>query len=78
MAGDNSAEPTNTVGMTSKLGTALITALPAPFLALALINLIFVLALVWYFDHLREDRRAMFLRLMDACIATIEHTRKPQ
>jgi len=60
------------VGAVSDLGGKVVAALPASFLGLLCINVVFLGGLAWYADHERADRVAMFNRLMDACVVTIE------
>lgn len=56
------------IGAVTDLSSKLVATLPPAFLGLCLINLIFVIALVYYFDHLRADRVVLFNRLLDACL----------
>lgn len=56
------------IGAVADLGSKLVGTLPPAFLGLCVINLIFIVGLVWYFDHLRADRALLFNRLMDACL----------
>ena len=60
------------VGAVTDLSSKIVTTLPPAFLGLCLINLVFIVAMVWYFDHQRADRVVMFNRLMDACMAQLD------
>jgi hypothetical protein len=61
-------EARGVVGAATQLGSKLIGSLPAQFLMLCLLNLIFILGLLW-FIHQREMQRE---RLLSAYLASCE------
>lgn len=68
------AEPTTTIGAATKLGQQLIGALPPAFLLLCVINLAFLAVVLWFLDHLQEQRTAMVGKLVDRCMEiALEH-----
>ena len=56
-------------GAVSMIGKAAIAALPAQFLLLCLINVLFLGILMWFIDDQLNQRTQLANRVMDACIA---------
>jgi len=55
------------LGTVDHLGNKLISALPAPFIMLCVINLIFVLGLLWFMDQREKQRERLFAPYLAAC-----------
>lgn len=65
-------------GAASKLGQALIGALPPAFLLLCLINLAFLGIVMWFLEHQVDSRTEMVGKLMDRCMEiALEHEPPP-
>jgi hypothetical protein len=71
--------PSNVTGMATKLGTTLIAALPAQFLMLCLINVVFLYFVMSFLGQQMEARTGMANKLLDACIAETrqDHPKPP-
>lgn len=67
--------PSGTIGAVTDLASKVATTLTPQYLGLLLVNIVFILGLFWYANHLRADRIALFTRLLDACLATVEHSK---
>ena len=56
------------LGAVSKLGAQVVNALAPQFLALILINIIFVGLLVWHIDARADHTREIMQQLLDKCL----------
>lgn len=56
------------VGTLSRIGHALITALPPAFLLLLLINLVFLIALFWFEAHQAALRADIIADIVERCL----------
>lgn len=56
------------VGATSRLGQALISALPPAFLLLVLINAAFMGVVLWFLDDQLDQRTLLVKTLVDRCM----------
>jgi hypothetical protein len=54
--------------MVSRLGQSLITALPAQFLMLCLINAVFIFAVLYFVDDQLDQRTHLVGKLVDRCM----------
>jgi hypothetical protein len=67
-------QPTTVTGLAGDLGRSLIAALPPAFLMLCVVNLAFLAVVLWFLDHLQEQRTAMVGKLVDRCMEiALEH-----
>lgn len=53
-------EAKNLTGLADHLGGKLISSLPAQFLILVLLNLIFIIGLLWFMDQREKQRERIF------------------
>jgi hypothetical protein len=60
-------EPTSTVGAVASVGRALVSGLPAQFLALVAMNTVFIIALLMFLDHQNSSREHMMSKFIDSC-----------
>jgi len=61
-------EKDSVVGAVTTLGRGLMTALPAQFLALCMVTLVFNLGMLWFWMHETDQRARLIGRVLDACI----------
>jgi hypothetical protein len=75
--GSNGAHP-STLGVVNSIGGKVVAGLGAPFLALVLLNVIFLSAVFWYEAHQTAGRLEMVAKLIDACAqaANTAHTKR--
>ena len=69
---DNS---TNVPGMVARLGESLTSALPAQFIMLLLINVVFLGCVLWFEANSQAQRAAIMNRVLDACLEQLETTK---
>lgn len=63
------SDPPGVVGAASGVSKALIGALPPGFVALLLVNTIFIGAVMWFLDEQLDQRIKLLNRILDACLA---------
>jgi hypothetical protein len=69
---DPTAPPNESVvGATSRLGQALISALPPAFIMLVLINAAFLGVVMWFMDNQIDQRTKLVSNFVDRCMADI-------
>jgi hypothetical protein len=61
------APPSTPMAVAGQLGNTFITSLPAQFLALVGLNVIFMAAVLWFIAHEVDQRLAIFGRILQAC-----------
>jgi len=61
-------EANSVAGAAAKLGTKLIGSLPAQFLMLCLLNLVFIAGLLWFLDEQIKARERVLTPLITACL----------
>ena len=66
------------VGAASRLGQALVGALPPGFLMLCLINLAFVGLVMWFLNSQMEQRTGLVDTLVTRCMDIALHAEPPQ
>ena len=59
------------------LSERVIRALPPAFLMLALINLAFLAAMVWFLNHNVSSRNEMLSKIIDRCLLRIDSEQSP-
>lgn len=64
----------NGVSRRGLLGTAtvLLSALPPTFIALLLINCIFIGFVLWFLDAIAESRLVVMTKILDACLKHVQ------
>jgi len=65
-------EPTTVAGAASRIGQALVTALPSQFIMLLLINVVFLGLVLWFEKNSQDTRTAIMNRVLDACLEQLE------
>lgn len=68
-----SDEPQTIPGAAARLGQSLISALPAPFLLLMLINVAFLAVVLWFVDDQMESRTVLAEKIIDRCMDVAIH-----
>jgi hypothetical protein len=56
------------VGHVTDLGRHALTAIPAQFLALLAINVVFLLGLLWFLDGQQSGRERILAQIVTACL----------
>ena len=52
--------------------TALLAALPPSFIALLLINCVFIGFVLWFLDAIAESRLVVMTKILDACLKRVQ------
>lgn len=65
------------VGAASRLGQSVITALPAQFLLLVILNGIFIAMVMWFLNSQMDQRTALVTKLVDKCMEIALHENPP-
>jgi len=65
-------EPQTTIGVVTHVSDAVVAALPPTFLALVLLNCVFIACVLWFESHAIDQRILIMNRVLDHCIATME------
>ena len=65
------------MGQLTGLGNRLITSLPAQFLMLVLLNLFFVLGLLWFLNNQNASRERLLTPILTACIQQANVVHRP-
>jgi len=65
--GENNNETVTVTGAVSKLGTALIGAMPPAFTLLLVINVIFLGLVMWFIDDQIHQRTELVEKVIDSC-----------
>ena len=55
-------------GALASIGNGLIRVLPPAFLLLVVLNLVFIAALGWVFDHNAAQRNALLTKIVEHCL----------
>ncbi len=71
---DGNGKPTTTVGALSSLSEKLVSALPPQFLALVVINVLFLGGLFWFVDARATHTAAVLNQLLSACLQQKDKT----
>lgn len=58
-------------GIVSSLGSKLITSLPAQFLMLCILNLVFIGGLLWFLDKRDMARERLLSPIVDRCLQEV-------
>ena len=64
-------EAQGVVGAAAKLGGQLIGSLPAQFLMLCVLNLIFTLGLLWFLNQQEQARERVLTPIVTACLQEV-------
>jgi hypothetical protein len=65
------------IGAVTDVSAKLITALPAQFLVLILLNCVFLAVVLWFLNTQIDQRTAMVGKLMDRCMDIALHAPPP-
>ena len=71
-------QPSTLPGAVTKLGGQLITAMPAQFLMLCVLNVVFLLGFLRYEEGRDEQRMTLALKLLESCPASALLKQFPQ
>jgi len=55
-------------GVLASVSEKLLRVLPPAFIALLLVNIMFIGVIAWIFDHAAENRNALLTRIVEACL----------
>jgi len=55
-------------GVLLSVSEKLLRVLPPAFIALLLVNIMFIGVIAWIFDHAAENRNALLTRIVEACL----------
>ena len=72
---ERAPEPTGFPGVASRIGETLIGALPAQFLVLVLLNIVFIGCVLWFESHSIDIKAALMNRVLDSCMEQLETTK---
>lgn len=70
------SEEAGAIAAASRVGTALISALPPAFLGLLMINTVFLGVTYWFLSHEMAQRTEYVGKIIDSCL--LEHRIEPQ
>jgi len=60
--------PTTTSGVMVTISERLIRVLPPAFIALLLVNILFIGLVAWVFDHAAENRNVLLTKIVESCL----------
>ena len=66
--GNGKPRPTTAAGMLSSLSERVIAELPSQFLALIIVNAVFLIGLFWFVDARANHTAAVLNQLLQACL----------
>ena len=69
--------PTTMAGAAADAAGRLISALPAQFIVLLILNALFLGCILWFETHSQEQRIAMMNRVLDGCMERLEAKKAP-
>jgi hypothetical protein len=67
---NGNGKPTTAAGMLSSLSEKVVSALPPQFLALVIVNVLFLGALFWFVDARAKHTADVLNQLLQACLST--------